>query len=71
MVVKVITSKLSESLRVYKSPPTLQVGGTNHFPLSPHELHELSAHPTVTTFHLQYQTTERRAITSKEGPELV
>jgi hypothetical protein len=54
---------------VYKRPPTLQAGGTRSFPPSPRELLELSAHPIVTSIHLQYQTTEHRAITSKEGPE--
>jgi hypothetical protein len=39
------------------------------FPPSPHELLELSAHPIVTSIHLQYQTARRSAITSKEGPE--
>jgi hypothetical protein len=42
----------------------------DHFPLSPRELLELPAHTIVTTVHLQYQTAGRRAITSKEGPEL-
>jgi hypothetical protein len=39
------------------------------FPSSPYELLELSAHPIVTSVHLQYQNAERRAITSKEAPE--
>jgi hypothetical protein len=51
-------------------PPTIQVGGTISFPLSQHELLELSAHPIVTSVHLQYQIAGRRAISSKEGPEL-
>jgi hypothetical protein len=41
-----------------------------NFPLSPRELLELSTHPIVTHVHLQYQAVGRRAITSKEGPEL-
>jgi hypothetical protein len=40
------------------------------FPTSPCELLELYAHSFVTPVHLQYQTTGRRAITSKEGPKL-
>jgi hypothetical protein len=43
----------------------------DHFPLSPRELLELSAHPIITTVHLQYQITGCRAITFKEGPEPV
>jgi hypothetical protein len=54
---------------VYKRSPILQAGGTRSLSPSPCELLELSAHPIVTSVHLQYQTTECRAITSKEGPE--
>jgi hypothetical protein len=54
---------------VYKRPPTLQAGSTKLFSPSPRELLELSAHPIVTSIHLQYQSAERRAITSKEGSE--
>jgi hypothetical protein len=39
------------------------------FPLLLHELLKLSIHSIVTTIHLQYQTTGRRATTSMEGPE--
>jgi hypothetical protein len=39
------------------------------FAPSPRELLELSAHPIVTSIHLQYQTDGHRAISSKEGPE--
>jgi hypothetical protein len=53
---------------VYKAP-TLQAGGTRSFLPSPHELLELSAHPIVISVHVQYQTAERRAITSEDGPE--
>jgi hypothetical protein len=53
----------------YKSPPTLQAGGMRSFPPSLRELLELSAHPIVTTIHIQYQTAGRSVITSKEGPE--
>jgi hypothetical protein len=67
--VKVISSKLSDHLVIYKRSPTLQVGGTRSFPPSPRELLELSTHPIVTSIHHQYQTAGRRAITSKEGPE--
>jgi hypothetical protein len=67
--VKVISSYLSDRLPVYKKPPTLQAGDTRSFHPSLHELLELSAHPIVTTVHLQYQNAGRRAITSKEGPE--
>jgi hypothetical protein len=36
---------------------------------SPRELLELSAHRIVTSIHLQYQTTGRKAITSKDRLE--
>jgi hypothetical protein len=52
---------------VYKRPPILQAGGTISFLLSPRELLELSAHPIVTSIHLQYQTTGCSAITFEEG----
>jgi hypothetical protein len=54
---------------VYKRPPTIQTGGTRSFPPLPHELIELSVHPVVISFHLQYKTTGHRAITFKEGFE--
>jgi hypothetical protein len=38
------------------------------FPTSPRELLELSAHPIVTSVHLQYQIAGRMAITSDEWP---
>jgi hypothetical protein len=41
---------------VYKSPPTLQAGGMRSFPLSPRKILKLSAHPIITSDHLQYQT---------------
>jgi hypothetical protein len=66
--IKVISSYLSDRLPVYKSSPTLQAGGTRSFLPSLHELLELSAHPIITTIHLQYQIAGRRAITLKEGP---
>jgi hypothetical protein len=55
--VKEISSLLSDRLLVYKSPPTLQAGGTRSFPPSLHELLKLSAHHIVTIVHLQNQTT--------------
>jgi hypothetical protein len=55
---------------IYKKPSTLQAGHIKSFPPSPRELLELSAHPIVTSAHLQYQTIGRRAIISKEGSEL-
>jgi hypothetical protein len=69
--VKVISLYLSYRLPIYKSPPALQVRGTRSFPPSLRELLELSTHPIVTTVHLQYQTTARRDITSKEGSERI
>jgi hypothetical protein len=54
---------------MYKRSPTLQATVRDHFSLSPHEFFELSTHPIITTVHLEYQTTERRAINSKEGFE--
>jgi hypothetical protein len=54
---------------MYKRSPTLQAAVRDHFPLSPHEFFELSTHPIITTVHLEYQTTECRAITSKEDLE--
>jgi hypothetical protein len=41
--------------------------GEEFIPPLLHELLELSAHPVVTTIHLQYQTAGCRSITSKEG----
>jgi hypothetical protein len=69
----VTSSKLSNHLTVYIRSPTLQVEMTQtHKNISPfHLVNILSAllTPIVTTVHLKYQTTGRRAITSKEGPE--
>jgi hypothetical protein len=48
---------------------TLQAVGMRLFPPSLYELLKLSAHPIVTTIHVQYQTAGCRAITSKEGHE--
>jgi hypothetical protein len=69
LVVKVISSYLSDHLPFYKRPLSFRPGVRDHFPLSPCELLELSTHPIMTTVHLQYQTTRPRAITSKEGPK--
>jgi hypothetical protein len=48
----------------------LRKGVRDPIPPSPCKLVELSAHPFVTPLHLQYQAIRRRAIISKEGPEL-
>jgi hypothetical protein len=67
--VKVVSSLLSSHCMAYKRPSSLEIGRTRSFPPSLRELLEVSAHPIVSTIHLQYQTAGRRAITSKEGPE--
>jgi hypothetical protein len=67
--VKELVHSYPIAVTVHKRPPTLQAGGTKSFPPSPRELLKLSSHPIVTSVHLQYQTTRRRAITSEEGLE--
>jgi hypothetical protein len=64
---KVISSYLSDRLPIYKSPLPFRQGIRDHSPL--HFVNFLSSllTPIVTIVHLQYETTGRRAITSKEG----
>jgi hypothetical protein len=39
----------------------------DHFPISPREFFELSAHSIVTTVHFQYQIDGRMVLPSRKG----